>query len=120
MIYYYYFPDKKELILREKTSEKGVLVILGENQKENDAIVKESDGEDVWFHVANNPSGHAIYTGDDISNDAIMRVASLVKEQSKLKNVKTVSVNYIKRKHIKPTKTPGQVILLKEPGTVKV
>ena len=120
MKYYYYFPDTKELLPKEEAPKKGVLVILGENRNENDAIVKESDGEDMWFHVANNPSGHAIYTGDDISNDAIARVASLVKEQSKLKNLKTVSVNYIQRKHIKPTKNPGQVTLLKNPGIIKV
>lgn len=118
--YYYYYPDKKELVLKDPTIPKGVLVILGENRNENDALVKEADGDDMWFHVANHPSGHAIYTGDNISNDAIARVALLVKEQSKLKNMKSVSINYIQRKYIKPTKNPGQVTLSKNPNVIKI
>jgi len=120
MKYYYYFPEDKKLILREDSEEKGILVILGEKQKDNDALVKECDGEDYWFHVANHPSGHAIYTGDNISNDAVARVAALVKEQSKLKELKLVSVNYLKLKYVKPTKTPGQVFLTKSPNVIKV
>lgn len=120
MKYFYYYPEDKAIIPKEEAETKGVLVLLGENRKENDALVKECDGEDTWFHVANHPSGHAIYTGDDISNDATARVASLVKEQSKLKNLKKVSVNYIKLKHVKPTKNPGQVMLTKSPDVIKV
>jgi predicted ribosome quality control (RQC) complex YloA/Tae2 family protein len=120
MKYFYYFPEEKRLIAREDTNEKGVLVILGENQKENGTLVKECDGEDYWFHVENHPSGHAIYTGDNISNDAVSRVALLVKEQSKLKNLKRVSVIYTQLKNVKPLKTPGQVMLTKSPNTIKI
>ena len=120
MKYFYYYPEDKVIIPKDDAETKGVLVLLGENRKENDALVRECDSEDIWFHVANNPSGHAIYTGDNISNDAISRVASLVKEQSKLKNLKKVSINYIKLKHVKPTKNPGQVMLTKSPDIVKV
>lgn len=120
MKYYYYFPEKNEILLKSESTEKGVLVIVGENRKENDAIVKESDGEDIWFHVENHPSGHAIYTGDNISKDAIIKVATLVKEQSKLKNNAKVSINYIQRKYIKPTKNPGQVSLLKSANSIVV
>lgn len=120
MKYFYYYPEERKLIPKEEATIKGIVVILGQNQKENDALVKECDGEDYWFHVANHPSGHAIYTGDDISNDAIARVATLVKGQSKLKSLSRVSVNYIKLKHIKPTKTLGQVTLTKSPKSVIV
>jgi predicted ribosome quality control (RQC) complex YloA/Tae2 family protein len=117
---FYYYPEDKVLIPVDEAKEIGVLVYLGENQKENDTLVKECDGCDTWFHVADHPSGHAIYTGDDPSNDAVARVASLVKEQSKLKNLKKVKVNYILLKHVKPTKTLGQVVLTKSPDTVIV
>ena len=120
MKYYYYYPEEKTIIPREEAETKGVLVIIGENCRENDTLVKECDGEDYWFHVSNNPSGHGVYLGDDISNDAIARVASLVKGQSKLKNMKQVKVDYLKLKYVKPTKTPGKVILTKSPNIVKV
>lgn len=127
MKYYYYFPETKDILPREecnvdeiKSKKNGALVILGQNQKENDELVKEADGNDIWFHVADHPSGHAIYTGDNISNDAIAKVAKLVKEQSKLKDLKKVSVNYIEAKHLKLTKDPGKVILTKTPAKIVV
>jgi predicted ribosome quality control (RQC) complex YloA/Tae2 family protein len=120
MKYFYYYLEDKLLIPVDETKEKGVLVYLGENQKENDTLVKECDSGDTWFHVANHPSGHAIYTGDNPCNDAIARVATLVKEQSKLKNLQKVKVNYILLKYIKPTKTLGKVILTKSANIVTV
>jgi predicted ribosome quality control (RQC) complex YloA/Tae2 family protein len=120
MKYFYYYPEDKLLIPVDEAKDKGILIYLGENQKENDTLVKECDGGDTWFHVANHPSGHAIYTGDEPSNDAIARVAALVKQQSKLKDLKKVKVNYIQLKHVKPTKTLGQVMLAKSPGIVTV
>jgi predicted ribosome quality control (RQC) complex YloA/Tae2 family protein len=120
MKYFYYFPEEKKLVPRDESEEKGVLVILGENQKENGILVKECDQGDHWFHVENHPSGHAVYTGDDISNDAITRVALLVKEQSKLKNLKRVSVIYTQLKNVKSLKTPGKVMLTKSPNIIKV
>jgi len=120
MKHFYYYPEDKLLIPTNEAKEKGIAVYLGENQKENDTLVKECDGGDTWFHVANHPSGHAIYTGTDPSNDAITSVALLVKEQSKLKNMKKVKINYILLKYVQPTKTPGQVILKKTPNTITI
>ena len=127
MKYYYYFPDTKYICLKQDCNEEdikdkknAVLVILGQNQKENDQIVKEADGDDMWFHVAEHPSGHAIYTGDNISKDAIIQVAQLVKEQSKLKTLKKVTVDYIEIKHLKSTKELGKVILKKTPNKIVV
>lgn len=119
--YYYYFHDDNKLVPREESKDKkGDLIIIGENQKENDALVKESDGDDYWFHVADHPSGHGVYTGDKLTKEVIIEVALLVKEQSKLKSLNTVKVNYTQIKNLLPTKTKGQVILKKTPETVKV
>ncbi len=120
MKYFYYYPDDKRLISRDDAVDKGILVILGENRKDNDLLVKELDGEDMWFHVANHPSGHAVYTGTNICNDAILRVASLVKEQSKMKNVRRININYIKLRYVRSTKTLGQVTLTKTPKIIKI
>lgn len=122
MKFYYYYPEDEKLIPKEDSKEKGVLVVVGESQKENDNLVKDEmwDGEEYWFHVADCSSGHAIYEGDTISNDAVIQIASLVKQRSKLKDSKNVKVNYLKLKYVKSTKTLGSVLLTKTPETVKV
>lgn len=101
-------------------ADKAVLVFVGQNSRENHALVKEADPDDYWFHLNGHPSGHGIYTGDNPSPQAIYQMAMLVKEQSKFKNVPKVSICYTQVKNLKLMKTLGQVLLLKKPCLVKV
>ena len=38
----------------------GYMIIIGENQKENDTLVKTSDPDDYWVHISGYSSAHGI------------------------------------------------------------
>lgn len=128
---FYYFTISKELIQEKDiiqrcitnpylSSEYRVKVVIGQNRNENNLIVKEGDQNDWWFHVANHPSGHGLYCDNDIKKEAIELVAIEVKQQSKLKNLNKVSINFTQLKYVKNTKEIGKVILKKNPFTIKI
>ena len=33
---------------------------IGENKEENDALVRQSDPNDIWAHISNYPSAHGV------------------------------------------------------------
>lgn len=99
---------------------------LGANQGDNDALIKKAPQHAMWFHLKDFPSAHAIVINTvkagTYNADVIRHVASLVKERASVgvRNLKTVSVNYLTIKSVRRTETLGKVIMLKSPKCIQI
>ena len=99
---------------------------LGQNQQENDNIVRTSPQSALWFHLKDFPSAHAVVTNivkpGKYDNAVIIRAATLVKDNAKqgVNNLQKVSVNYLPIKNVRRTEILGQVFLTKTPKTIHV
>ena len=98
---------------------------IGNNSSENDQLLNEADQEDIWFHLDNMPSPHGILFVRNIDSDKIPKrililCAEKIKENSKAKNFRKISVIYTLRKNIKKTSTLGKVILKKKTNKIVI
>ncbi len=99
------------------------LIEVGNNQLENDELVKKSSQKSLWFHLDGRPSAHGILTsvqGDKPTKDVIKHIASIVKQCSKAKDLYRVRVQYIELSKVRRTEVPGKVILTKKPEYIIV
>jgi hypothetical protein len=60
------------------------------------------------------PSGHCVVESVDINNDIILYCSNLVKQYSKLKNMKKVKITYTQIKNVSKTKVVGMVTITNE------
>jgi len=89
--------------------QKEYTILIGENAKDNTELVKESDPDDIWFHLSTVSSPHIILKSDGnyIEQEYLKKVASkLYKYKSKHD---CDNVIYTQVKNVKTTKTPGLV-----------
>lgn len=95
---------------------------IGQNQEENDKLLKASNPEDTWFHLSDYSSPHLIINTDykNLSKEQIYRIACILKKNTKYRKENYVSIDYTHRKEIKLTKTPGKVILSKHCNVICV
>jgi len=96
---------------------------VGDNQFENDELVKKSSKKSIWFHLDGFPSAHGILTCinvDKPSKNAIMYVASIIKANSKFKEMHRIRVQYIELSKVRTTNIPGKVILTKNPNYITI
>lgn len=106
---------KKEIIKVTQNTlsgpiEKEYTILIGENAKDNTELVKESDPDDIWFHLEKESSPHIILKTDNnyISQELLKQTASKLykyKNQHYLDNV-----IYTQVKNVRITKTPGLVV----------
>jgi predicted ribosome quality control (RQC) complex YloA/Tae2 family protein len=83
-----------------------------ENAKENDLIRKNASQNDLWFHLENKPSPHAILEwNENVKNSDIYEAAQCVKDNSKFKDQTKIYVIYIKVKQVKNAEQDGSVFL---------
>ena len=104
------------MVYIEKINEE-VIIKIGQNQKENDELIKEGKQNDLWFHLKGNSSPHGFIhnnTNKELSKEVIYRTAQLVKEFSKFRSYSKVKIIYIELKHIKCTDILGTVIIKKK------
>lgn len=89
--------------------EKEYIILIGENAKENTELVKESDPDDLWFHLATVSSPHIILksNGDYLTYDDIKQVASKLYNYKKKHEFDNVIYTMIK--NLRVTNTPGLV-----------
>ena len=93
-----------------------VVYKLGQNANENHELIDYVDKNDWWFHLKDYPSGHCIVERSEIEKEDIIFASTLVKENSKYKNFRNLSICYTQIKNIKKTKTLGEVKILKKPN----
>jgi predicted ribosome quality control (RQC) complex YloA/Tae2 family protein len=87
-------------------------VIIGENAKENDELVKESAPNDIWLHLENMSSAHIVIKTNDKEppKRVINMAASLFARYSPKKVTGRYNVIWTEIKNVKTTTTAGCVV----------
>ena len=89
--------------------EETINFILGQNAKDNHAIIDIADENDWWFHLSDLPSAHCIIEKNEIEDDDIIFAYNLIIKNNKNKNKKNLVICYTQIKNIKKTRTLGEV-----------
>ncbi|MBI5178864.1 MAG: NFACT family protein [Nitrospinae bacterium] len=115
---------QKRSAFRSFVSADGFEMLVGRSGRENDELVRKSNGNDLWFHVRDFPGSHVVVrTGKktDVPSGTIAEAARLaLKHSSRARDGKgTVVYTFIK--HVKKPKNapPGSVLVTRE-KTVQV
>lgn len=84
-------------------------LLIGQNQRENDAILKMVDQNDIWFHLENLSGPHFILRtgGDQIPKKYINQIAAMFSLYKT--GLHRYTVIYTTRNNVRLTNTPGQV-----------
>jgi predicted ribosome quality control (RQC) complex YloA/Tae2 family protein len=85
---------------------------IGQNQNENDLLLKEAKEDYTWFHLSDYSSPHLIINinFENLTKEQIYRIACLLKNNTKYKKENHVSIDYTLRRNLKLTEIPGQVL----------
>lgn len=94
-------------------------ILVGKNNKANDYLTfKIASKNDIWLHAKGIPGSHVIIKSNDftVSEDVILKAASLAAYYSRGKENSKVTVDYTYRKHVKKPNgsKPGFVIYTDE------
>lgn len=100
---------------KETVSVEGYKIIIGKNNTQNDYITtKLAAKNDLWFHTKNIPGSHVVVfcNGNEVSDETIIKAATLAAENSKAKLGASVPVDYTLIKNVKKPAgaKPGMVI----------
>lgn len=80
----------------------GVLIYVGKNNRQNDALTLRADGEQMWLHVKNIPGSHVIIDQKGEPGAATLYAAAqLAAYYSKARQSASVPVDYTPRKFVK-------------------
>jgi hypothetical protein len=81
----------------------------GQNAADNTELIKISNPEWFWFHLAKFPSCHVVVCIEgEINLEQIVSACALVKERSKYK-FDNIAINYCRIKNLIHGKEPGSV-----------
>lgn len=90
--------------LKEEISSEGYRIITGKNNTQNDYItLKLAAKNDLWFHAKDIHGSHVIVTcgGKPVSEETLVRAATLAAENSKAASSSKVPVDYTYVKYVK-------------------
>jgi hypothetical protein len=80
----------------------------GTNAKDNTQLIKDSEGDWMWFHLEKFPSCHVVVCQNTLDDETINIAAELVKTHSKYK-FKNIGVSYCQIKNLKHGQNPVSV-----------
>ena len=91
-------------------SDKDYILQIGENQYENDNLIKTNSQNELWFHIDNTSGPHFVLQnrGDSIPKRYLNYIAGLFPNY-KSNLTKRYNVIYTEIKNVKLTNVPGQV-----------
>jgi predicted ribosome quality control (RQC) complex YloA/Tae2 family protein len=100
---------------RKYTTSDGFLVLVGRNNRENDALTLQVAAKtDYWLHTKDIPGSHVIVRteGKEITDTAILEAASIAAFHSKARSSGNVPVDYVRVRYVKKPAgaKPGMVI----------
>lgn len=103
----------------------GYSIFIGRNGRQNDALIREANREDLWFHAKDRPGAHVVLRTNrqqDVPERIVERAAELAAFYSKGRGSAHVPVLYTRVKYLKKPKgaKPGLVLVSKEEGTLFV
>lgn len=99
----------KTLSIYVDENDKEYSLLIGQNQRENDIIIKTSNQNDTWFHLENISGPHFILQngGDPIPKKYLNHIASMFPVYKS--GLHKYTVIYTTLQNVKRTKTLGQV-----------
>jgi len=89
-------------------------IYCGKDAKNNDELLDECEPEDIWFHVANQSSGHVVLKNEEkstvkkVPRQVIKRCACICKASIRASG--KCEIIYTERKNITKTSTLGRVV----------
>lgn len=97
------------------TTSDGFSLLVGRNNKENDALtLKMASKNDYWLHTKDIPGSHVILKtdGKELTETAVMEAAALAAFHSKARTSENVPVDYVRVRYVKKPNgaKPGMVI----------
>ena len=95
--------------MKEIQLEQGIYIAIGENAKENWALIDASEAEWWWFHLKSFHSCHVILESEEPTKEMIIKAASLCKLYTKYRNIPNLKINYTPIKNIKKAEKVGSV-----------
>lgn len=98
--------------MKEIQLEQGNLIKIGENAKENWALIDASESEWWWFHLKSFPSSHVVLETSEPTNEELIAAATWCKDTTKYRNLKNLKVSYCQIKNIKKAEKVGSVTFL--------
>ena len=110
---------EKPLPPLEFTSPNGFRVLVGRNNKQNDMLtLRQSDKNDIWFHVKEIPGSHTIIitNGKKPDESDILYAAQLAAYHSKAREAGKVPVDYTRVRYVSKPRgaKPGMVIYVNQ------
>ena len=99
----------------------GIVVKIGKNNAQNDALVRASDGGWLWLHTQKIHGSHAVIESTSPPQEVINEVAAYVAFYSKASQSANVPVDYTLVKHVKkPSGAPLGKVIYTHQQTVNV
>ena len=86
-----------------------VVVILGENASENEALIKDSDPDHIWLHLDKFSSGHVVIQSNVVTQVMLQLAAQKCLQNTKYKNMRNVSIVFTPISNLKCTSKKGEV-----------
>ena len=108
-------PPARPRKLPRFVTEDGYTVLYGRTGRQNDEVLREADGEDIWLHVKAGPGGHVVIRSgghpNSVPESTLLQAAGHAAALSKQASSLAVDVNYTLVKHIRKPKgsLPGFV-----------
>ncbi len=115
---------KKEAEIPFRTFEKeGYTILVGRNNLQNDRLLRQADGEDLWLHVQKYHSSHVIVRarGGHVCDEVLSYAAELCAYYSSARSGDKIPVDYCKRKFVKkPSKSKAGFVTYTDYKTILV
>lgn len=87
-----------------------VHILLGENENDNDSLLKVAHNDHIWLHLDKFPSGHAVIQTGTINDELLHFTGQKCLENTKFRHLKNVKIVYTKISNVKLTEKKGEVI----------
>lgn len=98
----------KEIV--EEFEEEEYTIIIGQNVKDNDALLKKYGHTDyIWLHLKAYPSSHVVILHNNPPLEILEAAAIACKDSTKYRNIRNLKVSYTKYNNVQKTNVPGAV-----------
>ncbi len=115
---------KKETEIPFRVFEKmGYVVWVGRNNLQNDRLLRQADGEDIWLHTQKYHSSHVIIRaqGGQVRDEVLLYAAQLCAYYSAGREGDKIPVDYCRRKYVKkPSKSKAGFVVYTDYKTLLI
>jgi predicted ribosome quality control (RQC) complex YloA/Tae2 family protein len=100
----------------------GITMVLGQNARENFAILDEAEPDHYFFHLSAFPSGYVLVQSSEMTPALVNIAAEFCKSGSKYKRLRDIKIDYCKFSNLIKGEKMGLVIFRskRQVSTVKL